>query len=182
MEELSKISLDQPVNPVTNNEMPKESLMNENVSKKSKLGTIVVILAVILGVTTGIFLAQRNLLLATDAGPTPMTQNPTDAGSVKVGDTFGAKDEKSFRDNVQGILQPGGISGEGSHHLERGADKSQWVYLTSSVVDLDNFVGSKVEIWGETFQGKKAGWLMDVGKLKVLELNAAPAAVNQVEE
>jgi hypothetical protein len=47
--------------------------------------------------------------------------------------------------------------------------------VTSSVVDLDLLVGDRVTIWGETNQGKKAGWLMDVGRLKVQELNAAPA-------
>lgn len=156
--------------------------MNMSSPQKSSLSAIIIILAVILGTTTGWYLAKRSLLLADTNNPSPMTQNPKDTRSIKVGDTFGAQDEKSFRDNVQGILQPGGIGGEGSHHLERGVDKSQWVYLTSSVVDLDNFNGHKVEVWGETFQGKKAGWLMDVGKLKVIELNAASAAVNQVEE
>lgn len=181
MEELQKIPLDQETQVVTNDVVQRETPMT-SVTKKSKFGLLITALAVVLGITTGWYVARKNLLQAGNLGPTPMTQNPSDAGSIKVGDTFGQEDEKSFRDNVQGILQPGGIGGEGSHHLERGIDKSQWVYLTSSVVDLDNFAGHKVEVWGETFQGKKAGWLMDVGKLKVVELNAAPAAVNQVDE
>ena len=82
-------------------------------------------------------------------------------------------DEKTFRDQAEGV--PPSHRGEGSHHLERGANVSQWVYITSSVVDLDLLVGNRVIIWGETNQGKKAGWLMDVGRLKVLELNVAPA-------
>jgi hypothetical protein len=50
----------------------------------------------------------------------------------------------------------GGIDGEGSHHIERGNNKSQWVYVTSSVVDLDLLVGNRVIVWGETNLGKKS--------------------------
>jgi len=35
------------------------------------------------------------------------------------------------------------------------------------VIDLSGFVDKKVEIWGETLAAKKAGWLMDVAKVKV---------------
>lgn len=72
-------------------------------------------------------------------------------------------------DTAQGTLLEGGISNEGTHHLERTGGVSQTVYLTSSVVDLDSFVGRKVEIWGETISSKKAGWLMDVSKIKTVE-------------
>ena len=131
---------------------------------------------VLAGAVTGFFVAQKRLLLAGSGTSLSgkMEQNPTSAGAIKVGDTFGTKDEGTFRDSAEGILMSGGIDGEGSHHIERGENKSQWVYVTSSVVDLDMFVGHRVQVWGETNQGKKAGWLMDVGKLKVLELNVAP--------
>jgi hypothetical protein len=33
-----------------------------------------------------------------------------------------------------------------------------------------------VKVWGETFKGQKAGWLMDVGRVKVMEVNAQPPA------
>jgi hypothetical protein len=145
--------------------------------KKSKLMPILVIVGIILGLGTGFFVAQKKLLLA-NSGTGAMATGAQELNSstkVKVGDTFGSADEKTFRDQAEGILMAGGIDGEGSHHIERGANKTQWVYITSSVVDLDLLVGARVTIWGETNQGKKAGWLMDVGKLKVLELNAAPA-------
>ena len=54
----------------------------------------------------------------------------------------------------------------------RPGGPSQNVYLTSSVVDLNLFVDHKVQIWGESFAAHKAGWLMDVGRVKILELNA----------
>jgi len=34
---------------------------------------------------------------------------------------------------------------------------------------LDQFVGRKIQIWGETYKAQKAGWLMDVGRVKILE-------------
>ena len=67
------------------------------------------------------------------------------------------------------MLEEGGISGEGTHHLVRGSGPSQYAYLTSSVVDLEPFVGKKVQVWGQTFTGKKAGFFMDIGKIKVVD-------------
>lgn len=87
---------------------------------------------------------------------------------VKKGVIVGITDKKTFRDSAEGELKKGGIGGEGSHHLERPGGPSQNVYLTSSIIDLDKFVERKVKVWGETFAAQKAGWLMDVGKLEVL--------------
>jgi len=81
----------------------------------------------------------------------------------------GVKNMKVFSSSAQGILEKGGLNGEGTHHLVRDGGPSQTAYLVSSVVDLDEFVGKKVEIWGETFKGQKAGWFMDVGLVKLLE-------------
>ena len=93
---------------------------------------------------------------------------------VKVGDVVGVSDEKTFRDDAEGVLVTGGADGEGSHHLLRPGGPSQNVYLTSSVVDLSLFEGHKVKMWGETFAAQKAGWLMDVGRVQVIELNSPP--------
>lgn len=147
-------------------------------SHKNKTLLPLLIVGIVLGIGTGYLLAQKHLSLASggkNTAGTSMTQNPASAGAVKVGDTFGTNDETTFKDQAEGVLQLGGIDGEGSHHIERGANKTQWVYLTSSVVDLDMFVGDKITIWGQTNQSKKAGWLMDVGKVKVLELGVAGA-------
>lgn len=53
--------------------------------------------------------------------------------------------------------------------MVRGIGPSQYAYLTSTVIDLSAFTGKKVQVWGQTIAGKKAGWLMDVGKVKVIE-------------
>lgn len=174
---IPKISLDDNTEPT----MPKLESMRPAKSGKPKTTRLLSIsLGVVAGLLAGYLVAQNRLQQSgIPTGGQQMTQNPEDAGSVKVGDVFGSPDAESFRDTAEGVIQPGGIDGEGTHHLERGTDKSQWVYLTSSVIDLDNFVTTEVELWGETFQGKKAGWLMDVGRLKVKKLNAA--GINDIE-
>ncbi len=134
----------------------------------SPLKIILIGLAIVLlGVGSGYGL---NLLTSGTAG-LKSTESVAKTG-VKVGDVVGSSDEKSFRDQATGVLERGGIDGEGSHRLLREGGPDQTAYLTSSVVDLDLFVGHKVQVWGETFSAQKAGWLMDVGRIKALELNA----------
>jgi len=180
MEDLVQINLSEP-------SINEDIQMGGNVMepvKKSKTMPLIISAGIVIGLVTGFFIAQKQLLLANGGVnlTSQSTQELTSATNVKVGDVFGSADEKTFRDQAEGILMAGGIEGEGSHHLERGANKTQWVYITSSVVDLDLLVGDRVTIWGETNQGKKAGWLMDVGKLKVQELNVAPAVESNGNE
>lgn len=92
----------------------------------------------------------------------------TAAPGVKVtSKQAGALDPNIKYDTATGVLKSGGINNEGTHHLERDGGPSKNVYLTSSIIDLESFVGKKVEIWGETLASKKAGWLMDVAKIQV---------------
>lgn len=132
-----------------------------------------IVICVLLGSVTGVLLAKNRLASQTTLGTGESIQSaPTSASDIKVGQTFGSADESTFRDSAEGVLVRGGADGEGSHHLERPGGPSQNVYLTSSIVDLDLFVGHRIMVWGETFAAKKAGWLMDAGRVKVLELNA----------
>lgn len=80
----------------------------------------------------------------------------------------GIQDKKTFKDHAEGILKEGGIDGEGQFHLERPGGESQNVYLTSTTVDLSQYVGKRVRVWGETFAAQKAGWLMNVGLVEIL--------------
>jgi hypothetical protein len=129
---------------------------------KKKMISIVLVL-VLLGVGSGYGLFKLTQPQA------PKRLKTSAEGDVEKGDTFGVMDEKAFRDMTEGKMIAGGIDGEGSHHLEREGGESQNVYLTSSIIDLDQFVGREVKIWGETFEAQKAGWLMDVGRLEVLK-------------
>ena len=119
-----------------------------------------VITVVILGIGTGWFLSPKG-----GGGNSGLSS------SISVGENeAGILDESSFKgDTAEGTLKEEGINGEGTHHLEREGGKSQTVYLASTAIDLKAFVDKKVKVWGESQAVKKAGWFMDVVKIKVIE-------------
>ncbi len=94
--------------------------------------------------------------------------NSQEVIKFKKGATFGV-DSPLFKDTAEGLLERNKDPNKpGTHILIRG-DESQTAYLTSSVLDLDKYVGHKVKIWGETQSVEKVGWFMDVGKLQILD-------------
>lgn len=115
---------------------------------------------IILGILTGFLLSQ------TKTGG--IAQNSISGKtSISKGTTVGSTDTKTFKDMAEGILQKGGIGDEGQFHLVRPGGESQYVYLTSSNVDLSQFVDKKIKVWGQTQKAQTAGWLMDVGRVEV---------------
>ena len=96
-------------------------------------------------------------------------EEPVDTTSSKSSKVVGSSDTKTFKDTAIGTLKSGGINGEGAYHLVRPGGDSQNVYLTSSIVDLSTYVGKKVKVWGQTQKAQTAGWLMDVGRVEVLD-------------
>jgi hypothetical protein len=168
--ELQKINLEPKSKPVASvtktipNSMPKENFFTP-----VTITSLVVFL--LLGLGSGYLLKTRvGAGSARNTGPV-IARNVPEAG-LKEGDIIGMQDTSTFKDSSTGVLQKGGLDGEGSHQLLRPGGPSQTVYLTSSVIDLDAFVGDQVTVWGETFKGQKVGWLMDVGRVKVEKLNA----------
>lgn len=149
---------------------PKEKSNPKNAMKSA----LIIVLIVVAGVITGWGVTFATQGSPEIGGSQLKTSDQVAQAGVKVGDIVGVQDEKTFKDKVEGVLVEGGASGEGSHHLLRIGGASQNVYLTSSTVDLTLFVGDKVEVMGETFAAQRAGWLMDVGRVKVLELDAQP--------
>lgn len=113
----------------------------------------------ILGIVTGFVL--------TGDSTTTNIKGAEEEKFIKTDKIVGSTDTKIFKDSAEGKLEKGGIDGEGTHHLVREGGPSQTAYLTSSVIDLDQFVGKEVKVWGETFQAEKAGWLMDVGRVEL---------------
>jgi len=131
---------------------------------KNSLFIILTSLAVVLlGVGTGWMLSGKT------EGKTQTFQDQSEGIVEKSENEAGIADESEFSESVEGTLVEGGIENEGTHHLERSGGVSQNVYLTSTVIDLQSFVGKKVQVWGDTLSGQKAGWLMDVGKIKAVE-------------
>lgn len=134
-------------------------------TKSLRVGTPILVgglIIIIAGTLTGWLLSGKGSL-KTGNSPSTATGAKTSANEA------GVSDEKAFPDSAEGKLAEGGIQGEGTYHLERDGGPSRYVYLTSTVIDLQGFVGKKVKVWGQTIKGKKAGWLMDVGKVKVTE-------------
>ncbi len=134
-----------------------------NGTDRSKLIALAVIfVAIIAGAATGygIYQVRTSGTVRIGGERVKVVNSPTEEGVV---------DAAKFPDTATGTLEvnDGKITKEGSYVLVRG-DVSQNAYLTSSVVDLDKFVGKKVQVWGQTFQGQKAGWLMDIGRIKIV--------------
>jgi len=96
-----------------------------------------------------------------------ITSNVDEGTAIQTDKASGVLDKKTFKDSAEGIMREGGVDGEGNFHLERPGGASQNAYLTSSTVDLSKYIGKKVTVWGQTFQGQKAGWLMDVGLVEI---------------
>jgi len=125
---------------------------------------ILLIIAVVLGGMTGFILSSRK-----GSSGNTVTSGTIDSSRVSKGTVVGSDNTKIFKDTSVGALKGGGINGEGQFHLVRPGGVSQNVYLTSSSVDLSKFLGKKIKVWGETQKAQYAGWLMDVGRVEVVE-------------
>lgn len=119
----------------------------------------VVIAALVLGTLTGYIMSTKNSSLKSSA---------LSIGTPKTAQ----QDTRTFKDFAEGVIKvkPLPTSGEyteGTHMLVR--DSGVPVALTSSVVDLSQYEGKKVKVFGETQKALKEGWLMDVGKVEEIK-------------
>lgn len=151
--------MQQPQTPVSVEETVKKA-------PKSKIQTLwpyIVgsILVVVAGVGTGWLITSKGKGI----GAGSETIVPSESGAKEAG----IVNEKLYPETAEGILEEGGIKGEGTFHLVRTGGDSQTVYLTSTVLDMSNFTGKKVQVWGKTTSAKYAQWLMEVGRIKVIE-------------
>ncbi len=139
-----------------------EGKLNDMTMKNnSKIVFVVYGVLVLLGIGTGYLLSKK---VGTGGGSNANSA----AGTIKTATVVGSTDSSTFKDSAVGVVQKGGASdGEGSHQLIRDGGPSQTVYLISSVVDLDQFAGKKVKVWGQTMAAKNVAWLMDVGKVEL---------------
>lgn len=138
-------------------------------ARQKKMMIVLAVVAIVAGVGTG-YGAHRLRTQTGGSAASPVASQQVAGDEVHNGDVFGITDDKTFKDSAEGYLAAGGVNGEGSHSLLRAGGPTQTVYLTSSITDLDKLVGMQVKVWGETFKGQKAGWLMDVGRVQVIEV------------
>lgn len=150
-------------NKITLNQLPSDPLIHnlDGDSKKIEKPVLVIGMAiVILGIISGYLLSM----------PAKNSINSTSVStSEEAKSVVGSSDTKTFRDSATGQIEAGGVDGEGTHKLLREGGESQTVFLTSSILDLSQFEYKKVRVWGETNAAAQAGWLMDVGKVEILE-------------
>lgn len=134
-----------------------KKISTSEVFTKPLLG--VMIAAVVLGVATGYILSQKSVSKVTN----PLVGTPKTP----------QQDIRTFRDFAEGVVKtrpaPSNPSEyvEGTHLLQR--EGAVPVALTSSVVDLSQYEGKKVKVFGETQKALKEGWLMDVGRVEEIK-------------
>lgn len=137
-------------------QIPGGALEEPIMAKKTNIVVLLsYVLLIVLGVATGFILSGK------------IAQSPGAIGSNSSAKQAGSTDTTTFKDSAVGMLQKGGLDGEGTHQLIREGGPSQTAYLLSSVVDLDLYVDKKVKVWGQTLAAKRAAWLLDVGKVEV---------------
>ena len=127
-------------------------------SKTSRIYLGVLIGALVIGTGMGYMLSQNN----SSSSPVSSALSSTPKSA--------AQDNRTFKDFAEGTIQKRPAPKdptqyqEGTHLLVR--DGAMPVALTSSVVDLGQYEGKKVKVFGETQKAIKEGWLMDVGKVE----------------
>jgi hypothetical protein len=123
---------------------------------------LVLILMILIGVGIGYGASFVSAKTGTSLVPNALNPNAPAAGKI-----YGNGDPSVYKDTAEGVMQNGGIDGDGQYHLVRSGGASQYVYLTSSTLDLSQFINQKIKVWGQTQAAQHAGWLMDVGKVEV---------------
>lgn len=127
------------------------------------LPILIIVFVVAAGIFSGLVLSSRSKSPSASSTATSEEELPTE-----VKESF----NQTFRDEAEGTIENNDDLdkyAQGTHKLVRSGGESQTAYLTSTVLDLEKYVGKKVKVYGETFGSSQVGWLMDVGKVDVLE-------------
>ena len=136
----------------------------------------VVIFVIVIAIVTGFGLSRLfpksstslSINSKSNSSAPVSTDNITSGDQLVAGKLYGSTDP-GFTDTAQGTIEKGSINGVGTHILNREGGATQRASLTSSTVDLDLFVGKKVEVNGQTNTSNKTGWLLDVGSIKIIQ-------------
>jgi|SRR3989338_8750089 len=146
---------------------PRSNLLLRAVPKRENLGKflpiIIVVVVVAAGIFSGLVFSSRNKNAKSQAKAAIDEEQLTGEQKQSFAQTF--------RDEAEGTVEKNDFKeyAQGTHKLIRPGGESQTAYLTSSVLDLDQYVGKKVKVYGETFGSSQVGWFMDVGKVEVVQ-------------
>lgn len=152
-------------NQVTNNtNLNNNNLKSDQKFMKKVFFGLLGVLVVFLGIGSGYVLSNR---FGEGADGAKISSKSEATVTETEAEASNFNEEES--DLAEGVLNIGSIEGEGTHYLDRGAGEQKYVYLTSTVINLKNYVGKKVQVWGNTLAATNAPWLMDVQKIKVIE-------------
>lgn len=153
--------------PNLNPQTPVINLPSTPVSKPTLI--FIIILALSMGfIGSRLFSSSKNSMLQNQKTLITNPDTLTNQSQVEIGKLYGNLSQ-AFKDTATGTIEKGSINGEGTHILNRPGGLSQRASLTSSVIDLDLFIGKNVEIKGETNSSTKTSWLLDVGTIKIIE-------------
>jgi hypothetical protein len=133
--------------------------------QRQTLSKAIPILVVLLVVAAGIF---SGLVFSSRAKSENQAQSAV-AKEEDLPEEVKQSFSQTFRDDATGTIEKNDDLdkySQGTHKLMRSGGESQTAYLTSTVLDLDEYVGKKVKVFGETFGSSQVGWLMDVGKVE----------------
>ena len=175
---LSSTQATQPANPVSSTTVtssatqtpPQNSLtskMPTSSGKSSKLKRflpiLIILIIVSLGIVSGLIVSSRSKSALLATGSSNGEDLPPEQKQ-----SF----NQTFNNEAEGMIERNDTLdkyAQGTHKLIRPGGESQTAYLTSSVLDLDQYNGKKVKVFGETFGSSQVGWLMDVGKVEVVK-------------
>src|SRR3990167_3842477 len=145
----------------------KARLILRAVPKRENLGKFLPIIIVVVVVAAGIFSG----LVFSSRNKNAKIQTKAAIDEEQLTGEQKQSFAQTFRDEAEGTVEKNDFKeyAQGTHKLIRPGGESQTAYLTSSVLDLDQYVGKKVKVYGETFGSSQVGWFMDVGKVEVVQ-------------
>lgn len=146
----------------TRQTIPLRSVPKRNILSKF-LPVLIVVIVVAAGILSGLVFSSR---AKSAQQATSKSLNSDQNLAPEVQKSF----NQTFKDQAEGVIEKNDNPDKyanGTHKLIRPGGDSQTAYLTSTVLDLDQYVGKKVKVFGETFGSSQVGWLMDVGKVEV---------------
>lgn len=124
---------------------------------------ILIVVVVVIGIATGFVLSTTN---KSQSAPSALLEAESVTPEIK------ENLSQTFSDEAQGVLEKNtelDRYAQGPWILIRPGGEDQRAYLTSTVLDLDEYVGKEVKVYGETFGSSQVGWLLDVGKVEVVK-------------